>query len=103
MAEAPALVIAAYGVGLAALALGPRFLRKRIHSGVRNSIDGPSREWPARCLGGSGWRGSDFASSGEAFWGDLLAIEGAVMAAGCLVTSPSARGSLDLATHVFMA
>lgn len=54
-------------------------------------------------LGGFWVAGSDFAVSGEAFWGDLPAIGGAVMAAGYLVTGRSARGSLDLTSYVFMA
>jgi drug/metabolite transporter (DMT)-like permease len=54
-------------------------------------------------LGGFWVAGSDFSVSGEALLGDLLAIGGAVMAAGYLVTGRSARGSLDVTTYVFMA
>ncbi len=53
-------------------------------------------------LGGMWVAGTDFSVSGEAFWGDLLALAGAVMAAGYLVLGRSARGSMDLTSYAFL-
>jgi len=53
-------------------------------------------------LGGVWVAGSDFSASGEAFWGDLLALAGAVMAAGYLVIGRSARRSMDLTSYTFL-
>jgi len=159
MAEAPALVIAAYRVGLAALALGPLLLKRRPPSTLRISkgalqttmISGILLAIHFACwiqslkmttiassvtlvsttpvfasllsrlclgedfdrwtlagvacsvIGGAWVAGSDFAVSGDAFWGDLLAVGGAAAAAGYLVTGRSARGCLDLTTYAFSA
>jgi drug/metabolite transporter (DMT)-like permease len=53
-------------------------------------------------LGGVWVAGTDFSASGEAFWGDLLALAGAVMAAGYLVIGRSARRSMDLTSYTFL-
>jgi drug/metabolite transporter (DMT)-like permease len=159
MAEAPALVIAWYRVALAALVLGPLFVRDRIGATVpflarrtlavtllsgaflalhfacwiqslkmttiassvtlvrttplfaslfsRLWLREPFDRWmlvgvSCSTLGGVWVAGSDFSASGEAFWGDLLALAGAVMAAGYLVIGRSARRSMDLASYTFL-
>ncbi|MCU0586839.1 MAG: DMT family transporter [Syntrophobacteraceae bacterium] len=159
LADAPALVIASYRVGLATVALGPWLLHQRLRSTAR--VSGPSlrqamgsgvflalhfafwiqslqmtsiassvtlvsttpvfaslfsriclREpfdrWMilgvlCSTLGGVWVAGADFRASGEALRGDLLALGGAVMAAGYLVTGRSARRALDLASYTFVA
>jgi drug/metabolite transporter (DMT)-like permease len=53
-------------------------------------------------LGGVWVAGSDFSTSGEAFWGDLLALAGAAMAAGYLVIGRSARRSMDLTSYTIL-
>ena len=47
--------------------------------------------------------GTDFAFSTRALWGDLLAVTGAVMAAGYLMAGQSVRRSLDLTSYTFRA
>ena len=70
------------------------------------------RERPSKSIGlgilcttvGSGFiAGTDFAFSKEALSGDLLALAGAVMAAGYLLAGRYARRSLDLANYSFGA
>jgi drug/metabolite transporter (DMT)-like permease len=53
-------------------------------------------------LGGVWVAGTDFSVSGGAFWGDLLALAGALMAAGYLVLGRSARRSMDLTSYTFL-
>lgn len=157
LTDAPALVIAAYRVSLAALLLGPAFAHRcmknqacidrralqamftsglflalhfacwiqslkmtTISSSVALVSTTPlfvallSRAWLHEAfdrpmvfgilcsiVGGAWVAGSDFKISGEAFWGDLLALLGAVMAAGYLVIGRSARRSLDLTIYAF--
>lgn len=53
-------------------------------------------------VGGFWVAGSDFTIDGESFWGDLLALGGALMAAGYLVVGRSARITMDLASYTFV-
>jgi drug/metabolite transporter (DMT)-like permease len=53
-------------------------------------------------VGGIWVAGSDFDIAGEAFWGDLLALGGALMAAGYLVVGRSARLAMDVTTYAFL-
>ena len=47
--------------------------------------------------------GTDFSLSTRAMWGDLLAIGGAVMAAGYLMAGQFVQRSLDLTSYIFGA
>lgn len=47
--------------------------------------------------------GTDFAFSTRALWGDVLAVTGAVMAAGYLMAGQYVRRSLDLTSYTFCA